>query len=89
MTKSYTIKSIIQYKDAGKPFRVQKSWCGIKQNVSVILEWIEEEALSIVKSEINGDDDEWHLKLKGSKKAHQAFSEKLVKKTISIYNVNC
>ena len=88
MTKSYTIKSIIQYKETGEPFRMRKSWCGIKQNVSVILEWIEAEALSIVKSEINGDDDEWHLKLKGSKKAHQAFSEKLVKKTISIYNVN-
>ena len=89
MTKSYIIKSIIQYKETEEPFRMLKSWCGIKQNVSVILGWIEEEALSIVKSEINGDDDEWRLKLKGSKKAHQAFSEKLVKKTISIYNVNC
>ena len=77
MTKSYTIKSIIQYNETEDPFRLRKSWCGIQQNVSVILEWIEEEALSIVKSEINGDNDEWRLKLKGSRKAHQAFSEKL------------
>ena len=89
MTKNYTIKSIIQYKGTEDPSCIRKSWCGVKQNVSVILEWIEEEALSIVKSEINGGDDEWCLKLKGSKKAHQAFFEKLVKKTISIYNVNC
>ena len=88
MTKKYTIKSIVQYKETEERSRMLKSWYGIKQNVSVILRWIEEEALSIVKSEMSGDDDEWFLELKGSKKAHQAFSEKLVKNTISIYNVN-
>jgi hypothetical protein len=88
MKIKYTIKSIEFYKKHLDDGKVKIQWCPISQNVDCIMSWIRELGLTMLKTLINHEDNEWTFTLEGAKLSHIDFQNRLFKEGAKVYNIS-
>ena len=87
MKVKYTIKSIQFYKKHIDD-TIKVEWCGISQNVDCVMNWIKELELTMLKTHINHNDNEWTFTLEGCHRAHRSFQDRLFKEGAKVYNIS-
>jgi hypothetical protein len=88
MKIKYTVKSIQFYKKRIDDDTIKVEWCKISQNVDCVMSWIKELELTMLKTHIDRDDNEWTFTLEGCRGAHERFQERLFAQGAKVYNIS-
>lgn len=88
MKVKYTIKSIEFYKKRIDDDTIRVEWCPISQNVDCIMSWIKKLELTMLKTYIKCENNNWTFTLKGRCEAHEKFQERLFAQGAKVYNIS-